>query len=270
MNKLREKPAGRTRSGSTRVLSASLGKSRGRRGFPVRELTRGTASSVPRGWTQTSTLIVQDGHDPPRTSHAATMHDSQRSTVQPVSARSSCACPIFNPGIWAKPSGTRASYRRAKSAQAIIPPAEELDQPHVAKHLKLLADFVAEVAILRVKPRELRLECVRFAQIESRLAEQTNRIQDIECPATLFISEPRQWSQAGILFPDLGRGRCHTVAHNGDAGIRRYVTKNDIAPDPPRTARSRLQRPSPLERRYRECEPRGTRVRFSTLQSSRA
>ncbi len=68
-------------------------------------------------------------------------------------------------------AGMRASYRSAKLPQAIVSPAEELDEPDVAEHLELLADFVSNVAILGVKPSEAFLERVSVAQIKLRLAQ---------------------------------------------------------------------------------------------------
>ena len=58
-----------------------------------------------------------------------------------------------------------------KSANAVVAGAEEFEEAEVAEDLKLLADFVADVAIIGMKGFEFVFERIDIGEIEFLFAE---------------------------------------------------------------------------------------------------
>ncbi len=73
-------------------------------------------------------------------------------------------------------------------AQAVVAGSEKSQKAQVSKDLQLLANFVADMAVGRMKPRQTRFEGVHLRQGELWPAERTNGVQHIECPAAPFKS----------------------------------------------------------------------------------
>ena len=57
------------------------------------------------------------------------------------------------------------------SANAVVAGAEEFEEAEIAEDLKLLADFVADVAIIGMKGMELVFERIDIGEIEFLFAE---------------------------------------------------------------------------------------------------
>ncbi|HEV2490488.1 MAG TPA: hypothetical protein VGT03_11810 [Candidatus Acidoferrales bacterium] len=55
--------------------------------------------------------------------------------------------------------------------EAVVAGAEELEEAEVSEDLELLADFVADVAIIWMKGFELVFECIDIGEIEFLFAE---------------------------------------------------------------------------------------------------
>ena len=70
--------------------------------------------------------------------------------------------------------------------QPVFSAPDEFEKVQIAQHLKLLPDFVAHVTIRRMKLRQTPLQTVGLWQSEFSFVQRTDRIQDIERPASLF------------------------------------------------------------------------------------
>jgi hypothetical protein len=111
----------------------------------------------------------------------------------------------------------------------------------ISEELELLADFVLDVPVARVKSPEIALEVVHLFQRECRLPELSDTRQDIRRPPSHFRGFP---IKEGELLPRLS----HTLLRHDSLG-RNYGNppvvwksiEQDIAANPPRAPRRRRE-----------------------------
>ena len=90
---------------------------------------------------------------------------------------------------------------RSRSEQAILAAGPEFKQVHIAQHLKLLPDFVANVFVSRVQPRAVRFECVGV-EAELRRGQRAKRSKRSSKNAP--IPRPRSMKEAPRTARDAG------------------------------------------------------------------
>lgn len=128
------------------------------------------------------------------------------------------------------------------------------EEAGVAEDLKLLADFVFDVAVVGVKLFHFTGEGVGVGCGEFLFAEAAHGVEDVQCPATLLGFDFGQRFDAAKLGADVFRGSNLAIRDDGNAGIGGDAMERDVAADPTSTTGRYGERLAFDDGRSRESE----------------
>ena len=115
-------------------------------------------------------------------------------------------------------------------------------QTGIAEHLKLLADFVADVAVVGMQLFQLAVKGVNVFVLELRLAEATNDVQHVQRPATLRGFDFANGLKLVVTCANLGRLGRRTSSDDWNSGFRCDAAQVYVAAHPTGAARCRRKR----------------------------
>lgn len=116
------------------------------------------------------------------------------------------------------------------------------EEAGVAEDLKLLADFVFDVAVVGVKLFHFTGEGVGVGCGEFLFAEAANGVENVQGPAAFLRFDFGQRFDAAELCADIFRGRNLAFGDDGNSGVGGNAVECDVAADPTGAACSDCQR----------------------------
>jgi len=128
-----------------------------------------------------------------------------------------------------------------------MPIASERQNAHIPKDLKLLADFVADMAVLWMQARQVFVERVNLGQLERFLIEGAYYVQNIERPSATFCTERSYGLELSKCAANVTSGNSLLFVDQRNPSIAGYPLQKDVAANPTSTSRGRGQRPSAFE-----------------------
>ena len=132
----------------------------------------------------------------------------------------------------------------------------EIEEAGVAEDLELLADFVADVAIVGMERAEAIFEGIDIGECEIRAAQGADNSEDVESPAAFLDREFFERAKCCEFFADGLRRDRLSVADVADACVGRDRAENVVATCPAGAPRVWPERLTRNHHRFRKSEMR--------------